>query len=123
MRKLVAMAVLLALAGCGGEATKTILTEADHGSRVEAGVGDLLEVRLPANPSTGFGWQATPTEGLVQVADPEFLTESSLIGAEGTEVFLFEVARNGEQALHMEYRRSFEEGSTESVFDIVVSAG
>lgn len=121
MRKLVVMAVLVALAGCGGEETKTILTEADNGTTVEAGVGDLIEVRLPANPSTGFGWQVTPPTGLVQVADPEFLTQSSLVGAAGIEVFTFEVTEAGAQALHLEYRRPFEEEPAEGVFDVVVN--
>lgn len=123
MRKIVAVVALLALAGCGDGESKVVLTEGENGTSVEAGVGDLVEVRLPSNPSTGFGWQVTLPAGLVQVADPQFVTESSLIGAAGVEVFTFEVAAEGEQALHMEYRRSFEEGPAEEVFDVVIDAG
>jgi inhibitor of cysteine peptidase len=85
----------------------------DEGRRIELIVGQQLQVRLPANPSTGFAWRVRhDAGGLVRQEGASYFTADpnpgGLVGSGGVEVFRFTVAGAGEDDLRFEYRRGFD---------------
>lgn len=96
----------------GGGATVT-LTEAESTSEVSVETGDRIEVRLESNPSTGFGWVVDdPTAGgLARLESSSFEEPSDpeLVGAPGTEVFVFEIIQPGAAVLRLQYVRPFDD--------------
>jgi len=116
------VAVLFAVAcGDGGDtgaadseqAEKVALTDADDGKAVELRVGQVLEITLEANPTTGFGWQVLEVEGAVveqqgEKAYRQRETDGRRVGVGGWETFTFKATKAGAADLRLVYRRSWE---------------
>ena len=83
-------------------------SEIDQGVGLE--VGDILEVVLPANLSTGYAWEAGFYNETVlkPSGEPEFYSTSTDLGAEESQKLHFEAIGEGETDLVLVYRRSFE---------------
>ena len=47
---------LLAISAPSASAATKVVTDADKGATVEIKMGDVLEVRLNSNPTTGYMW-------------------------------------------------------------------
>jgi len=80
------------------------------GSTQRLAKGQQLQVTLPSNPSTGYRWDvdgALPAQ-LEQNGQPQFASDSTAIGAGGSEVWTFSAKASGQGALNMKYWRSFE---------------
>jgi inhibitor of cysteine peptidase len=87
-------------------------------------VGDILEVVLPANPSTGYAWEAGfyNQSVLKPYGEPEFwsITKEEL-GAKEWQTLHFEAIGEGETELDLAYRRSFEnEEGDQQIFQVYV---
>jgi predicted secreted protein len=79
------------------------------GSRHSLSVGDLLEVRLPGNPTTGYVWTATAIpEQLRRQGAPVHISDSQRVGAGGITSFRFIVVAAGDVRLDLAYRRPWE---------------
>ncbi|MGA2651676.1 MAG: protease inhibitor I42 family protein [Terracidiphilus sp.] len=98
---LFAIAVLPRMANA---ATK-VATDADKGNDIQVKVGDVLEVRLNANPSTGYKWSVHPKStallrlsGETQTPGPEPAADRPMV-----QVFTFEVKKKGDGILLMRY--------------------
>jgi inhibitor of cysteine peptidase len=87
------------------------ITEADAGKTIELNVGEAFTVTLEGNPTTGYNWELVATEGAVveQVGEPEFDSDSNLVGAGGSITLNFKATNPGRQTLELVYRRSWEE--------------
>ena len=84
------------------------LAEADDGRSVMLAKGGTLEVSLPAQLGTGFGWQPPKTSLL---ALSKTTTERASDGKPGgfeKQVFAFSAMRPGKETLIFEYRRPWE---------------
>ena len=97
-----------------GEALDVVVLGAeDDGSEVELAAGQVLEVTLESNPTTGYRWEVSEVDGavLAQVGEAEFQeapTEGEqVVGAGGVETFRF-TAASGETTLTLVYHRSWE---------------
>jgi inhibitor of cysteine peptidase len=101
--------------------------ETDGGSRLYLTEGDTLIVRLPATPSTGYGWAVLRSSPILkQNGDPKFdPPPQGMPGAEGAQILEFSVGGPGSAWLELGYKRPFEKDSkptkTWSVF--VAAAG
>jgi inhibitor of cysteine peptidase len=83
------------------------LNEADNGSTVQLAPGDVLEVTLEANPSTGFTWEVSPEPTNVnQMSEPGFVPGGGL-GAPGKMIFDFESIALGTGQLTLIYHQPF----------------
>ena len=73
-------------------------------------VGDILEVVLPANPSTGYIWEVGfyNQSVLEPYGEPEFYKTSTNLGAKETQTLHFKTIDEGETELVLLYRRSLE---------------
>lgn len=88
-----------------------LLEEPDNGSEIFLAQGDVIAVKLPSNPSTGYSWSiASNAPAILQSAgDPKFEPpEKAKPGAGGSQTFEFRVAAGGGAWLQLVYRRPFE---------------
>jgi predicted secreted protein len=105
--------VIIFVITCGMSHALTVrLTEADAGSTIKLHPGDILEIALPANPTTGYTWEVrSGAEAvLTQKGVPEFKRDSTLLGAGGLMTFRFDVVAVGDVPLTLIYHRTFEPG-------------
>ena len=86
------------------------LSEEDLGRTVEIGLGDILEVVLKGNPSTGYIWDVvSPENGILkQVGETEFEPDRKARGSGGKIIMRFEAAKQGKTWLKLIYHRPFE---------------
>jgi inhibitor of cysteine peptidase len=66
---------------------------------------ERFAIALPANPTTGYSWQATVDPTYVELCDQAFEPGGEAVGAAGREVFRFEARRAGKTEIAFEYRR------------------
>ncbi len=90
-----------------------VLEQPDSGSDIFLAQGDVLQVRLPANPSTGYAWTiaSNAPSVLVPVGEPKFEPSAKpTAGAAGTQLFEFRVVGGGGAFLDLVYRRPCRQG-------------
>ena len=105
--------VIIFIIACGMSRALTVrLTHADAGSTIKLHPGDILEIALPANPTTGYAWEVRPGAEtvLTQKGVPEFRQDSALLGAGGLMTFRFDALAVGDVPLSLIYHRTFEPG-------------
>ena len=119
-----ALALVLALVGSVAGASAAdgpgvIAVDAEvNGGQVELSQGELLTVRLEANPSTGFQWEIGRINGkaVVQVGETEFLPPQipegvdpmQWVGAPQTQILRFAAISADTSALRLVYHRPWE---------------
>jgi inhibitor of cysteine peptidase len=87
------------------------LGEEDAGNLVELQEGQIVEISLEGNPSTGFEWEIVALdENVLALESQSFKPESDLDGAPGLFVLRFAAAGTGTTDLELAYRRPWEEG-------------
>ncbi|OGO06964.1 MAG: hypothetical protein A2Y73_09310 [Chloroflexi bacterium RBG_13_56_8] len=93
-----------------GLPTEIVLNASENGGQIEIQKGQTLVVTLQSSPGTGYGWQVVELDEdiLRQTGDPEFVSDSDLVGASGIQVTRFEAMGTGEVALKLVYYRSWE---------------
>jgi inhibitor of cysteine peptidase len=103
-------------------------TDVPPADTVNANVGDLIHLTLPENPSTGYSWQMTASDGVEQVSD-NYIRGSNgspvrpLVGAGGTHEWTYKVTKPGTQAISGIYKRPWESASAgEKTYTLNVNA-
>ena len=86
------------------------LTESNAGSTVHLREGEILEIVLTSNPSTGYQWKVAPGDEnlLEEQGNWEFKPTSRAVGAGGTIKLRFKAVRQGEADFKLVYHRPFE---------------
>lgn len=113
-RVLVLLVVSLAIASCGDDDDDDdvqVFTDDESGSEIELTADEAFELHLESNPSTGFAWDisAMTTSDLVTLDNKTYAEpDSALVGAPGTEIFVFTAGAEGAGVLRLEYIRSFD---------------
>jgi predicted secreted protein len=118
MRRIWVLAVLMlsVLPCCISRAQSpagTVVTATDSGRVVNLKPGDTFEVKLEANPSTGYGWTVSPEKNsIVRQKSMKFIRGGAgdVPGAGGTNVWKFEGVKAGNQKLTFNYQRPWEKG-------------
>jgi inhibitor of cysteine peptidase len=120
--ELVVLVTALLLAGCGPGADVVALAAADRGSSVELAVGDVIEVALDSNPSTGYDWHLDALdETVVAVAgEPRHEPADGGLGAGGVTTWRFEAVAPGVTDLRLVYDRVWEAAPPEATFEVAV---
>jgi inhibitor of cysteine peptidase len=93
-------------------------------SAVGLNVGDTLVLVLDGNPSTGYNWEVGfYTLGVIEpTGEPEYQSDSDLLGAGGTYTFRFLAVGKGESALRLMYRHPLEKDVPEAkICDLTVT--
>ena len=107
LRTFLTVSLLFLLGACGGGGSAPenvyIADEADNGQTVTMATGDVLQVMLSENPTTGYLWAiVTNDEAVLRLSDePAYEVESDAIGAGGTKTFLFDAVGPGTSVLRL----------------------
>lgn len=86
------------------------ITDANNGGRVNASPQDVIVVRLPENPTTGYRW-GVDSLGSLRLVDDAFVVASGAPGAGGKRVLRFAAVTPGTTALVLALRRMWEAGT------------
>ncbi len=109
---LLVLGVTMVLSGCQNPFVKgpVKLTETDAGSTVEMNVGDMLEVMLEGNPTTGYDWEMASGDAAVleQLGASTYKADSDLMGAGGQVTLRFKAVAAGQTTLQLVYHRPWE---------------
>lgn len=124
----IVLAAALFAAGCAAPATTAatvpplVLLPKDSDGIVNVTLGRRVEIRLPANPSTGYRWDIDRIDAGVLVLDgaPEFVPDANLPGGAGTTVFRFRAARVGNGMLRLAHRLPWEQANKGETFTAMV---
>ena len=113
---MVAMVATSLVAGCVEE----VKTYIDSGQTIDIGVNQEFIIALGSNPTTGYGWQETYDETMLEmVGEKTYKTgeeaEEGVVGAGGVEYFRFKTLKAGETEMTMVYKRSWEEPTPQDV--------
>ncbi len=86
------------------------LSNKNTGSSIHLQTGDLVEINLASNPSTGYQWEAVPVEPtlLEKQENWEFKPAGRAPGAGGMLTLRFKAVRRGEGEFKLIYHRPFE---------------
>jgi inhibitor of cysteine peptidase len=105
----------LLLASCRQPAS-VLLTAADLHRHIDLRVGQEIEVRLEANPTTGYRWQVVRgapavLDSLEEGTYAPAPTAPGTVGGGGTVAWRFRAARAGHDSFQLAYRRPWEPDS------------
>lgn len=122
--RLLTLATLALLAACAQKAPTT-LTPAEqtrHCDPLRLRVGEVFNLRLPSNPTTGFRWVMREDGApVLQLLGPEVYStpeEAGVVGSAGVSTWRFRAIARGESRLSLDYRRPWENGvAAEKNFD------
>ncbi len=112
--RLIIIMIVSLLSACGTSASPEKstrqITEADAGRQVELRVGDMLELTLPANPTTGYQWETSDLDSAIirPVGDQTFEPSSNAVGSGGLVTLRFEAVGVGQTELKLILHRPFE---------------
>jgi len=100
------------LAPPSGESVTYVFTQDDTGKTVIVKPGNMIEVNLEGNPTTGYSWSADG-DGLTVVGDPNgtyVMDEAApgMVGVGGTFTFTYEAETDGIYTITAGYARPWE---------------
>ena len=98
-----------------GKVASLVLDASADGSTQQLKLGEVMEINLESNPSTGYSWFASVSnpDVLAQMGEPEYVesTQSSsamIVGAPGIETFMFQGTDAGSATITLDYKRPWE---------------
>ncbi len=88
------------------------VTAANAGQTVRAALGNLVRIKLEANPSTGYNWELRDFEyGVADCYRSETVSRDKgnvLFGAPGDAIITLQAVKPGTQEIKLVYRRAWE---------------
>ena len=98
--------------------------DTENGATMTVKVGDIIQVVLKGNPTTGYTWTAALSEQdasiLEQMGEYGYVSDSDLIGSGGTFTFRFRALKAGEATLKLVYSRPWESVPPLETFSMTV---
>ena len=86
--------------------------------------GEKFHITLEENPTTGYLWETTYENSILELEGKDYQRTGTAMGASGRAVFTFLARGTGESELTFRLQRSWEgEAIQTKVFRIVVSQG
>lgn len=108
---LVFTAILVTLSACSSGRTVKV-DAAQNPGKVQLETGDLLEIKIEGNPTTGYQWEYIPADDgiLASAAEPEYksMSSGSLVGGGGVYKFTLRAEKPGLTQVELKYYRTFE---------------
>jgi len=120
-RFLLLVAVLAAclVAGCIGQ----IETYEDEGQAIDTEVNEQFVIALGSNQTTGYRWQASYNETMLELVGGESKYDEAgegLIGAGGVEFFRFKALKTGRTEITLVYKQAWEEPTPQDLTKVFV---
>ncbi len=97
-----------------------VYTERDTGRTVQEALGETFNIRLQENPTTGYSWNLSTSDGLSTSRD-EYIpsqTGGQMVGGGGIHSFYLRATKQGEQKVTGEYRRPWMRSGTVTHLDL-----
>jgi len=117
----VMVATSLAVSACGG-GTEIPVGKSASGTTITAATGDVLVLKLPENPTTGYSWAMTLSEGLSVDGEAYVQDEDTgdLVGVGGTHEWHIKVTATGKQTIAGVYRQEWDPTQSPEYFTLSV---
>jgi len=113
-RPLMFLVVIVAIAGLIAGCVGEVKTYTDSGQTIRIGVNQEFVIALGSNPTTGYSWQASYDENVLELVGGQSTYKpgeqaEDVVGAGGVEYFRFQAIKTGETQITLVYKRSWEE--------------
>jgi inhibitor of cysteine peptidase len=97
--------------------------ESQNGQAIPVKNSDVLLIRLPENPTTGFRWNVKEADpNLLKLQSDDFSPATAGgVGAGGVRLFRFVAVGSGEAALALDLARAWEPATPRSQFRLRVN--
>jgi predicted secreted protein len=118
------VALVFAILPQAAMASTKVITESEKGNSIQLKLGDVLEVHLRCNPTTGYSWYVHPKSTLLLklLGQSQAQSHQPGVGRPILQVFRFQAVADGEGTLLLHYIRSWERQTTnEEQFEVQVS--
>ncbi|MBW1783783.1 MAG: protease inhibitor I42 family protein [Deltaproteobacteria bacterium] len=115
--------IFFAVSLCATAPVLVKLSEKDRSRTIEMRVGDVLEIILKGNPTTGYTWDVGSFDKdiLKQAGKAEFVPDKMIRGSGGNVILRFEALKVGKVFLKLIYHRTFEKNKPPiKTFDVTV---
>ena len=124
-RRMCWLAMMMLVVGACQSASGIMIDKGADGTRFSMAVGEILDIALQANPSTGFTWEVTSLDEMIlrPLGEPTFDPESTLAGAPGTMHLMFETLTAGTTTLELAYHKPSESVAPAATFAVTVTVG
>lgn len=102
-----------------------VLSVADNGKTIDLRVGHSVLLRLPENPSTGYGWTLDADSRLVEIGEKRYVHSAETVGSGGESQWSIKAVVPGATTLRLKHWREWEgEGSVTERYEVglVISA-
>jgi inhibitor of cysteine peptidase len=123
---LVAVAAIFLATGCAGR-DKPYTNPAQT---INIGVNQEFVITLASNPTTGYGWQASYDETMVELTESKYKipemekherVKQGIVGGGGIEYFRFQALKAGKTEITLVYKRLWEEESLyQAVYTVTI---
>lgn len=99
-----------------------LIQQDNNGQTFDTKVGQVFEIRLPENPTTGFRWTVTADKSACSVVRDEFHSpQPAPPGASGEHTWEFKAVAPGDCEIALSYRRPWQtEGQPAQAFKVHV---
>jgi len=107
---LIILLITLLLAVGAYSARKVEIGDKDSGKMIDLKKGDLLDVVLRENPTTGYGWDVISKVEpcLKKHGGPDYKADNKMVGSGGRITFHYIASAKGKTQLKLAYKRSWE---------------
>ncbi len=103
--------LLVVVSGC----SNAVQAFTEPGKAINTGLNQEFTIALGSNPTTGYSWQPSYDENNLNLINQTYreqdTTGEQLVGAAGTEYFIFRALNGGETRISFTYRRPWEKPS------------
>lgn len=107
---IISIVLLITLINCSP--TTIIIKENSQKEKYSLRKGDIVEVILNANPSTGYKWQIENIDNSkIKIVDETYtakIVNKDVVGSGGKKIYLFKAINKGNTVIELKYFRPFE---------------
>ena len=112
MKKFLILITVVLVATCLVAGCVAVKTYTDSGQAIGIGVNQEFVIALGSNPTTGYDWEVSLDETILELVEKTYKpekTEQNVVGAGGVDYFRFKALKAGETEITIVYKRSWEE--------------
>lgn len=124
MKKIIIVLSAIVIIASSCKTTSVNNSDANEEFVYEISVGETLEIKLAANPTTGYSWNWANEENVTIIDSSGYryvMDEPVMAGSGGSDVWTFVGVKAGQETIVFEYARSWERENVEKIKRFVIS--
>jgi predicted secreted protein len=120
MKYILTLAAITIFFSCAS-APKALITDSDNNKKLSLKQGDIFEVRLEAQLSTGFSWQVTSIKGAEKKGDTKVVPlDKNIPGGKEIQILQFKATKRGEGEIVLYYFQPWKgKADTDKKFNVL----